>query len=62
MLNMGAQLFNMSNKIVIEDPRFLPTKKKKKKISKKLFKEMNSDFYDESDDKISFTYDDESLK
>lgn len=30
--------------IVIDDPRFLPKQKTKKKISKKLYKQMNANY------------------
>lgn len=30
--------------IVVDDPRFLPSKKNKKKVSKKLYKQMNANF------------------
>jgi len=48
--------FNSSNNmtsIIIDDPRFLPKKKAKKAISKKLYKQMNSSLEEDLDDLIN---------
>ena len=36
--------------IVIDDPRFLPKQKTKKKVSKKLYKQMNANYDNEVED------------
>ena len=48
--------------IVIDDPRFLPTKKAKKKVSKQLYKKLNANPTDKDLEQDDFSSSEEVSK